>query len=161
MPVSWRDLAFVPDESLTGDINAAWQWLLGPRDWTAVLCTRLGDFFIERANGEIHWLNCSAGCCDLAARDRATFDQICLTGGRQTAEWFGHTLVQRLHDAGKVAGNTQCYAFVVLPIFTECRFEPENLFVAPIREVFVGLAEVHRQIASLPDGQKVQLKVID
>ena len=69
--------------------------------------------------------------------------------------------VGRLHEAGKIAGPAECYAFTILPIFAEGKFVPDNMFVAPIQEVFVGLADVHKQIAELPDGSQVQIKTVD
>jgi len=33
--------------------------------------------------------------------------------------------------------------------------------VVPIREVFVGLADVHRQMETIPDGSKVNLKIVE
>ena len=98
---------------------------------------------------------------EFAAVDRAAFDEICRNGGPEVSEWFGPSLIESLHEAGKIAGEGQCYLFITLPIFEECRYEPDNLAVVPSHEVFAGLANIHRQIADLPDGSKVQIKVID
>jgi hypothetical protein len=161
MSFGWKDIAFTPDAALVEEVAKEWRWLLGDEDWSPVLCSRLGDMFIERPNGRIDWLSCSAGIVERAALNRAEFDEICRANGDQVDEWFGPSFVATLHAAGKIADEGQCYLFITLPIFAECRYEPDNIGVIPIREVFVGLSDVHRQIAELPDGQKVQVKVVD
>mgnify|MGYP003296718061 CR=1 FL=1 len=42
--------------------------------------------------------------------------------------------------------------FLTLPIFAECRFEPENFKVMAANDIFIGLAEIHQLYLGLPDG---------
>jgi hypothetical protein len=161
VPVGWNDLAFRPSPELTAEIATAWEWLIGDQDWSPVLCSRLGDLFFERSNGRIDWLSCSTGSVYSAAADLHAFDTICRDWGEPASEWFGPGLVEQLHEAGKIAGPADCYLFLIQPVFAECRYEPDNLEVVPVREVLVGLSDIHQQLAALPDGQKVQIKVID
>lgn len=161
MSIRWNDIAFFPDDVLTAEIAASWLWLIGDEDWKPVLCSRLGDLFLERSSGEIDWMSCSLGSIEVAAPNRATFDQLCAEGGDQLAEWFGPDFVATLHRSGRVAGPNECYLFIVLPIFAECTYEAQNIGVVPVHEVFVGLADIHQQIADLPDGQAVRMRVVD
>ncbi|MEQ1496727.1 MAG: hypothetical protein ABL912_13325 [Novosphingobium sp.] len=161
MPVGWNDLAFRPSPELTAEIAAAWEWLIGDQDWSPVLCSRLGDLFFERSGGGIDWLSCSSGIIHSAAPDRRAFDAICRSWDEPAAEWFGPALVEQLHVSGKIAGPADCYAFLIQPVFAECRYVPDNLVIVPVREVFVGLSGFHQQLTAIPDGQKVQIKVID
>lgn len=161
MSFCWNDIAFLPDDALAAEIARKWQWLLGELDWKPVLCSKLGDVFLERSSGRIDWLSCSAGIVEIAAYDRAAFDEMCRTNGDEVSKWFGPSFVATLHDAGKIAAEHQCYLFITLPIFAECKYEPDNIAVVPLREVFVGLSKFHQQIAALSDSQKVQVKVVD
>jgi hypothetical protein len=161
MEIGWNDIGFRPSAELASEIADAWEWLIGGQDWSPVVCSRLGDLFFERSDGRVDWLSCAAGTIQSAAADRATFDAICHDWGEPVAEWFGPGLVEQLHAAGKIAGPADCYLFLIQPVFAECRYEPDNFGVVPVREIFVGLSDFHKQLASLPDGQSVRLKVTD
>lgn len=161
MPAGWNDLAFQPCPELTADIATAWEWLIGDQDWAPILCSRLGDLFFERSDGRIDWLSCAAGSIETAAVDRQAFDKICRNWSEPADEWFGPGLVEKLHASGKVAGPTDCYFFLIQPVFAECRYEADNLKVVAVREVFVGLSDFHQQLAGMHDDQQVQIKVID
>ncbi|HEX7711033.1 MAG TPA: hypothetical protein VF418_08830 [Sphingomonadaceae bacterium] len=161
MSVGWRDFAFVPDKELGGEIVAAWHWLVGGSNWTPFLCSKLGDVFFEWPDGTVGWLSCAAGSVEGVAPDRASFDEVCRKSGDEVTLWFGPSLIRALHGAGKVPVDGQCYLFITLPIFAECRYSEDNFAVVPVREVFVGVSDVHQQIAELPDGAKVQIKVVD
>ena len=161
MTVQWNDLGFVPSPELAREIAEAWEWLICSTDWSPVICSRLGDLFFERPEGQIDWLNCSSGSVEFAANSRSEFEAICRDFIEPADIWFGPLLIERALSVGKKATGSDCYHFVVMQIFAECTFEPDNLAVVPVREVFVGLANVHRQLTALPDGQRVQIKVID
>lgn len=161
MPVSWADIAFQPGPNLALEIQQAWAWLLGGRPFAPFMCSRLGDVFYETDGGAIEWLRCSDGSISVAASSRQEFDRLCSEGAPDIDIWFGPGLVERLHAAGKRAEPDQCYAFVILPIFKECRFEADNLNPVPAREVLVGMADILRQLHDLPDGSAVQMKMVD
>ena len=161
MSIRWNDIAFSPDDALTADIASSWRWLIGDGDWKAVQCSRLGDLFLERSSGQIDWMSCSLGSIEAAAPDRATFDRICAEGADPFARWFDPDSVAALHSTGKAAGQNECYLFIVLPIFAEGTYEGDNVTIVPVHEVFVGLADIHQQIADLLDGQSVRLRVVD
>lgn len=161
MGIGWQDIAFIPSDEFAQDIVAAWEWLVGYPGWAPFLCSKLGDVFYERPDGKIDWLSCSAGMIEHAASDRRSFDEKCRDGGEQVDEWFGPGLIATLHEVGKIAGDGQCYLFITLPIFAECTYTHDNLGVVSLNEVFVGLSEVHQQIAEMPDGTKIRLKVVD
>jgi len=70
-------------------------------------------------------------------------------------------LVERLHAAGKTPTKGECYGFTVLPVFAEGEYDTSNMFVVPVREQMVGMADIHRQLNDLPDGSPVRIKVTD
>lgn len=161
MTIGWSDIAFQPGPNLSAEIEQAWGWLLEGRTFAPFLCSKLGDVFFESDGGAVLWLSCSAGQIANAASDRAEFDALCAGGDELTDTWFGPSLIARLHDEGKIADAGQCYAFAILPIFAECRYEPANLNPVAAREVLVGLAETHRQLDAVPDGAHVHVKIVD
>ena len=76
-------------------------------------------------------------------------------------EWFLPPLVGRLHAAGKKPKAGECFGFTNLPVFAEGKFDVENMFVLPVSEQFIGVADLHRQLNELPDNSRVRLKVVD
>ncbi|QND60945.1 hypothetical protein [Mesorhizobium huakuii] len=62
---------------------------------------------------------------------------------------------------GKKPKAGECYDFTILPVFAEGKFDVENMFVIPVTEQFIGMADLHRQLNELPDTSKVRIKVVD
>lgn len=155
MSVRWADLIFQPDAELSTTAIEAWSWKIDGR-WSPVLMTRVGDIFFERADG-IHWLECATGDVSRVADNEAQLHEQMQSDDGEL--WHLAPLVEALHEAGKKAGEGQCYWFYVPPVFEGGVYTPENMFVAPAHEV-VGLsADLHRQLLDLPDGARVRLKV--
>lgn len=76
-------------------------------------------------------------------------------------EWFLPPRVERLHAAGKKPKVGECFGFTFLPVFAEGKFEVENMFVLPVSEQFVGVADIHHQLSELPDSSRVRIKIVD
>jgi len=159
--VRWPDIAFQPSIELADEIGEAWSWLIGDRVFKPFLCSRLGDVFFVTDGGEVGWLSCSEGLIARACNSRTEFDEKCQSRGDEYTEWFGAGLIASLHSAGKVAKADECYAFVILPVFAECKYQPDNLNPVPAREVLIGQSELHKQIAELPEGSAVQISIVD
>jgi hypothetical protein len=60
---------------------------------------------------------------------------------------------------GLIPGSTQCIGFGVPAVFAEGG-APTTAYIADIYEHVFFLGDIHRQMASLPDGSKVRLRVI-
>ena len=161
MALGWRDIAFQPGRALAAAIAERWRWLTGRGDLEPFLCSLLGDVFAADAAGRVRWLCCSAGTVREVAASRAAFDSICARGGAEVDEWFAPVLIERLHEAGKIAGPGEAYMFLTLPIFAECRFDPDNLKVMPVNDVFIALADLHQLYAGLPDGTVIRHRIDD
>lgn len=156
----WADIAFEMPADLTKEICDAWSWLV-PEPWEPILCSRIGGIFLRSKRGEVLWLDTAVALVDPIAATVDEFNETCRSNSEIVHEWFGTALVDKLHSAGKVAGPGDCYGFTFLPVFAEGKYEPDNMFVAPIREVLIGNAKIHNQISDLPDGSSVQIKVVD
>ena len=161
MPVTWKDIAFEPGAAFGEGVVQSWEWMTDRKDLKPFLCSKLGDVFCTDVMGQVHWLDCSGGALQWITPSRETFDAECEKNGAKVDEWFGPKLIEKCYAAGKIAGDGEGYMFLTLPIFEECTFEPENLKVAPVSEVFLGLSEVHKLYADIPDGTRIRHKIID
>jgi hypothetical protein len=160
MSVNWQDIAFQLEPDLARDAAEAWAWLV-PEQWTPVICSMVPGIFLEKPNGEIHWLDTGTGLVGKVADTRDGFEDILSSSPELVEEWFLPGLIDQLHAAGKRAAPGQCYGFTILPIFAEGKYKVDNMLVVPVREQFVGIAEIHRQLSELPDGTSVQMKIVD
>lgn len=160
MTVNWHDLAFQIEHSVAQAAETAWSWIV-PEPWTPLVCSMVGGVFFEKQNETVHWLDTGTGLVEQVASNRTMFEEIMKTSPELVDEWFLPPLVERLHAAGKKAAAGECYGFNILPIFAEGKYEVSNMFVVPVDEQFVGMADVHRQISELPDGASVQVKITD
>ncbi len=160
MTVAWKDIAFQIEPSLALATAKAWSWLV-PGPWNPLVCSMVGGVFLERPDGAVHWLDTGTGLIEEVASSRARFEEAVRSSPDLVDEWFLPPVVERLHAAGKKAGAGECYGFAILPIFAEGKYEVDNMFVIPVAEQFIGMADVHRQLSELPDGAPVQVKVVD
>ncbi|WP_156521909.1 T6SS immunity protein Tdi1 domain-containing protein [Croceicoccus mobilis] len=117
--------------------------------------------FLETPKSGVLWLDTGTGLVEQVAQSRRHFEEIVRSSPDLVDEWFLAPLVERLHGAGKRPNEGECYGFTILPVFAEGKYDTDNMFVLPIREQIVGIADVHRQLADLPDGASVQVKVTD
>lgn len=160
MSITWQDIAFQLEPDIAEEAAKAWSWLL-PGPWEPIICSMVAGVFLETQTGEVLWLDTGTGLVESVASNRAQFEETIRSSPDLVDEWFLPPLVERLHGAGKKPEPGECYGFIILPVFAEGKYDVENMFVAPVREQFVGMADVHRQLAELPDDTAVQVKVVD
>lgn len=160
MTATWADIAFQIEPSVAVSAARAWSWLV-PEPWTPLVCSKVGGVFLEQPDGTVHWLDTSTGLVEQVATNGDHFEAIMRGSPNLVDEWFLPLLVERLHAADKKAGAGECYGFTILPVFVEGKYEVGNMFVVPVTEQFVGMADVHRQLSELPDGTSVHVKVVD
>ena len=160
MSITWQDIAFQLESEIARDAGKAWSWLV-PEPWEPIVCSIVAGVFLEKPNGEVHWLDTGTGLVDQVARTRVQFEEMIRSSPDLVDEWFLPTLVERLHAAGKRPAVGECYGFTILPIFAEGKYDTDNMFVVPVREQLVGMADVHRQLNDLPEGASVQIGVTD
>ncbi|WP_167470416.1 MULTISPECIES: T6SS immunity protein Tdi1 domain-containing protein [Mesorhizobium] len=160
MTIRWREIAFQLEPDIAQAAARAWSWLL-PEPWTPLVCSMVGGMFVERPNNAVHCLDTATGLAEQVANSRRDFEEMSRTAPDLVDEWFLPPLVERLHAAGKKPTLGECYGFTILPAFAEGKFDVENMFVVPVREQFVGMADIHRRLSELSDGSRVRLKVVD
>lgn len=160
MSITWQDIAFQLEPDIAREACKAWSWLV-PEPWEPIVCSMVAGIFLEKATGEVHWLDTGTGLVEHVASTRVQFEEIIRSSSDLVDEWFLPLLVERLHAAGKRPTAGECYGFTILPIFAEGKYDTDNMFVVPVREQVVGIADIHRQLNVLPEGASVKIKVTD
>jgi hypothetical protein len=160
MAVGWKDIAFVPDPALADEAEGAWSWLV-PGPWRVLVCAMVGGIFLETEAGIVRWLDIGIGLVEDVAESVDAFEAILRSDSPVVEEWFLPGLVEALHEAGKRPEPGEAYWFIVPPAFAEGTYSADNLAVVPVREQLLGSADIHKQIAELPDGAQVRFKVVD
>lgn len=160
MSITWKDIAFQLEPSIAREACKAWSWLV-PELWKPIVCSMVGGVFLEKMSGEVHWLDTGTGLAEAVASTRMEFEEIVRSSPDLVDEWFLPSLVERLHAAGKRPADGECYGFTILPIFAEGKYDTDNMFVVPVREQVVGMADIHRQLNDLPEGASVQINLTD
>ena len=160
MGIGWRDIAFEMESDIARDAAKAWSWLV-PEPWEPIVCSMVAGVFLKATSSGVLWLDTGTGLVEHVAQSRAHFEHILRSSPDLVDEWFLPPLVERLHAAGKKPNEGECYGFTILPVFAEGNYDANNMFVLPVREQLIGMADIHRQLNDLPDGASVQVKVTD
>jgi hypothetical protein len=116
-----------------------------------------GELFLHDEADAVSWLNTTTGKLHRVANSRSEFLEMAETAEKRR-EWFVEEEAQAYAQRGLVPNATQCIAFGVPAVFAEGG-TPDTAFIADIYEHVSFLGYLHRQIASLPDGSKVKLRI--
>lgn len=135
---------------------AEWRWLC-PLKLTLVATTVFGELFLKDESGKVFWLDTGIGVLSIVADSEDEF----LTAAAEPAkreEWFAESDELAALARGLKPGPNECIGFSVPLVFAEGG-SPDTAYVADIYDCVGFLGDLHRQIATLPDGSKVRLKV--
>src|SRR5579859_1415487 len=133
-----------------------WRWLC-PAQMSLVARNVFGELFLQDETGAVLWLNTTTGQFTRVSDSKAQFQQMSETSEKRQ-EWFAEPEVQAYAQRGLVPSSLQCIGFGVPAVFAEGG-TPETAYIADIYEHVSFLGTFHRQIAELPDGSKVSLRV--
>lgn len=153
MSVGWSSLTFEPTDDAIEQLAEAWAWRIKD-PFRPVLFSTLGDMFFARDDGAVWWLNTGTAELTRVADSIEHFQEQLATDIAD--EWFLPALIEKLQAAGKMREAGECYTYVTLPIFSEGKYEVDNLNPVSAAEHFELTGHIHRQIAELPDGAKVR-----
>ena len=153
MSVGWSSLTFEPSDDAIEQLAEAWAWRIKD-PFRPVLFSTLGDMFFARDDGAVWWLNTGTAELTRVADSIEHFQERLATDVAD--EWFLPALIDKLQMAGKLREPGECYTYVTLPIFTEGKYEVDNLNPVPAAEHFELTGHIHRQIAEMPDGAKMR-----
>ena len=115
--------------------------------------------FLSANNGNIYWLAIDDGSLTKIANSKVEFEGM-LTDESNIDNWFLPLLIDELAVANKYLGKNEVYSFKKLPIIGG-DYSVENLDPTDVNVHFTLAGVLYQQIKDLPDGTKVQIKLID
>jgi hypothetical protein len=140
-----------------GDALAGWGWLL-PSEFNLWIVTRLCDLIIVDDDGAVRFVDVSAGSLETIASSREEFFGT-VDGAGNGENWFALSLVDKCVESGLKLSPGRCYGLTI-PAVLGGEYSLENVRSVDIRDYLSFLADVHQQIADLPDGAQVELRVV-
>jgi hypothetical protein len=134
----------------------SWRWLC-PQTLTLLDRNAFGDLFLRDEDGAVFRLDVAGGSFSKVAQSEAQFFDLATMPDKRE-EWFAEVDTKAAAERGLTPGAKQCIGFSVPLVFAESG-SPETAYVADLYDVVGFLGDLHRQIATLPDGSKVRLRV--
>jgi len=134
-----------------------WRWLCG-QSVTLVARNGFGDMFLRTTESKILWLNVGGGTLTEIAESESGFEHS-LTESAKRELWFAEQQLAAFAERGLKPNDLQCIGFKTPVVFAESRSVPDNAYVADLYEHVSFLGDLHCQIADVPNGGKVRLKV--
>ena len=117
-----------------------------------------GDLFLSDPAGQVFWLQVDIGKFTQVANSESEFLELAQTEQKQQ-EWFAAAGEQAAASNGLVPTSDQCIGFSVPVVLAVATGRPNRPYVADIYEVVSFLGDINRQIADLPDGAQIQLRI--
>jgi hypothetical protein len=134
-----------------------WRWLCA-ESVTLVARTGFGDLFLRTVTGGILFLNVASGTLIEVAGSELSFEEL-LQNPSKRELWFSDRQLEAFAARGLKPNRLQCIGFKIPVVFAESTNAPDNAYVADLYEHVSFLGDLHRQIATTPDGEKVRLRV--
>lgn len=134
-----------------------WRWLC-PQPVTLIACNAFGHLFLRDESGKVLKLDVWVGQLTEVSPSEEKF-RVAAAGGKG-AEWFKEEDERAAGEQGLVPGSNQCIGFKIPLMFAESG-RSGNAYAADLYEQVSFLGDLNRQVATLPDGAKIKLKVTD
>ena len=149
-------MAQTDSETLDSErLLSEWRWLC-PQSLTVIRRNAFGDLFLRDEAGRVHMLDVGSGVFTLIAESVSEFTELAKTPERRE-EWFAEREVNAAAERGLVPGPGQCIGFYPPVVFAESKGASAR--VIDLYDNVGWLGDMHRQIATLPDGAKVRIVV--
>jgi len=132
-----------------------WRWLC-PQSVTIVDRNPYGDLFLRDESGSVHMVDVGSGELTLVAGSVSEFDVLSALPEKRE-EWFAEAGAKDAAKRGLVPDPKQCIAFDIPLAFAESA--NASPYIADIYDQLGFLGDLHRQLATLPDGSKVELVI--
>jgi hypothetical protein len=134
-----------------------WRWLCS-QSVTLVARNGFGDLFLRTNEKKILWLNVRGATLTEIAESELGFKHSLAESAKREL-WFAEQQLAAFAERGMKPNDLQCIGFKTPVVFAESRSVPDNAYVADLYEQVAFLGDLHRQIADVPNGGKVRLKV--
>ena len=157
MPIEFQQLIKDTNKIDLEDICSSWQWCLSEQK-SVVFVSCAGDMFLVGKDNAINWLDTSIGQIKKIADSLEEFEQL-LHDDENVDNWFLATLVAELINKGMILKENEVYSFKKLPALGG-EYSVDNLEITDISVHFGLTGNIAEQIKDLPDGTKVNFKVV-
>ena len=132
-----------------------WRWLC-PQSVTIIDRNAFGDLFLRDELGRVYMLDVGSGELAPVAGSSFEFDALSATPEKRE-EWFAEEDAKNAAEQGLIPGPTQCIAFDIPVVFEESA--NASPYIADLYDQLGFLGDLHRQLATFPDGTKVELAI--
>jgi hypothetical protein len=133
-----------------------WRWLC-TEPVALIARNGFGDLFLRTVEGKVLRLDVGDGTLAEVAESELGFkDSLKHSAKREL--WFAEHQLEALAARGLKPNDLQCIGFKTPVVFAESATVPNN-YVADLYEQVSFLGDLHRQIADVPNGGKIRLKV--
>jgi len=149
---NWFEIDHLSVEQLL----ANWRWLCSER-MRLVARNAYADLFLCDETGGMFHLDVAVGRLTKVADSEAQFRQLAQTDEKRE-EWFAESDERAAAARGLIPGANQCIGFSI-PLVLSKGVSPNPPYVVDLYEHVSFLGDLNRQIADLPDGAKVRLRV--
>src|SRR5215471_3004274 len=134
-----------------------WRWLYA-EPVTLIARNSFGDLFLRTVKNKVLHLDVGDETLAEVAESELSFkDSVKHSAKRE--RWFAEQQLEAFAARGLKPNNLQCIGFKTPVVFAESANVPNNAYVADPYEQVSFLGDLHRQIADVPNGGKVRLKV--
>jgi hypothetical protein len=135
---------------------ASWRWLC-PQQVSLINRNAYGDLFVRDEKGNVLRLDVATGSLSQIADSESDFRDSS-DDADKLEEWFAESDTRAAAEQGLSPGPSQCIGFSVPLVFAESALGNEA-YVADLYDHIGFLGDLHRQIATMPDGAKVKLSI--
>jgi hypothetical protein len=142
----------------TGKLVENWVWLIGS-DKHPIIVTNIGDMFLKDEQEHVYWLNAGEGDINKVADSISSFEEM-LLDEELVDEWFLPQLEKEIKESGLELADGKLFGYKKLPILGG-DYAVENFKLTDVVAHFQLAGEIHRQIADLPEGTPVNIKVVE
>jgi len=146
----------VAGEAASASLYKNWGWFFD-ETYELLVVSVFGDPFLMK-DGRVYWLNTGTADFEVAADSVEEFNT--LLAGDQGAIWLLSDVAEKLEAGGLIPSSAECYSYIKLPILGG-EYEVANFYPLPLDEHFAITGDILSQIKFLPDGQAVNIKVVE
>jgi hypothetical protein len=148
---------FLVDHLDVDRLLSEWRWLC-PQPMALVARSAFGDLFLRDEAGKIFKLDIAIGQMKEVAKSETEFRDLAPTKEKRE-QWFAESDELAAIERGLKPSQDQCVAFKT-PIMFAGAGTPNNAYVGSLYEQVSFLGDLNRQLSQLPDGSKVQFRVV-
>lgn len=140
------------------------RWLSGwspplPDAFAVWMVNRFAEIIAVFEDGSVHRLDLGTGIVEKLADSQDDF-VVKIDQDNNADDWLLISLTDACVEAGMNLGPNECYSYVIPP-FLGGEYDLGNIRPLDLQVYYEMTADIYRQTKDLPDGAKVELKVVE